>query len=543
MKKFVIVCLLLMGCSQFALAQLDQLQRTEIMLSSKDIEKNFNVHSLKSKGILLVTESSLEGDFKNKKWIFTKYDTLLKVEWQQDYLFKQRFQPIKAFDNEKDFFIFFKEKEGSKIMIFKMDVFSGESEKMEGTLPAHVEDINEFKVLGNTALIAGKVNHRPVVVSYRFFDKKVTVLPDLYNNHQELTGINVNNEKNIADIVVSEDNRKRNHLGLLIKSYAYNGKLLQDINLQTTKDKALQTGKLSHLNENEQFVIGSYAERKTQASLGIYVAKIDEDKQEFIKYYDYATLKNFFNFMKPKARERMKDRLVRRKKMGKTTNLHYRLLVHDIIPYNGEYIVVAEAYYLQYRNNGFYNGYGSYGMSPWGYQNYLYNPSYLSNGTGLYRNSYNDRTFDGFKYTHAIVCGFNAQGELLWDNCFEMGNDVLNKSLEEMVQVGMSPDGNLIMMYPHDEKLHTQIIKGNEVIGKKEKFDIKKIQEANSSQKISDTDAFHVSHWYNNYFISWGFQDVQQGRDENGKTYKRVFYLSKITYRPNAATRLDEKGN
>ena len=542
MKKYLILWFFGLVGPGAAVAQLDQLQRAEILLTNKDIEKNFNVHSLKNNGILLVTESSVEGDFKNNKWVFVKYDTLLTLKWQQECLFSQRFQPIKSFDNDKDFFIFFKDKEGVKFLIFRVDIVSGESEKLEGTLPAHVDEINEFKVLGNMALIAGKINRRPVVVSYRFFDKKVQVLPDLYDSHQELTGININEEKNIADIVISENNRKRNKAGLLVKSYSYSGKRLQDINLQTTKDKTLQTGKLSHLSANEQFIIGNFAERKTQTSSGIYVAKITDDKQEFIRYYDYATLQNFFNFMKPKARKRMKDRITRRLQQGKSTNLHYRLLVHDVIPYNGEFIVLAEAYYLQYRSNmyGSYGGYGGYGMSPFMNQNYLYNPSYLYNNSGMYRN-YNDRTFEGYRYTHAIVCGFNAQGELLWDNCFEMGNEILNKSLEEIVQVGMNPEGNLIMMYPYDEKLHTQIIKGNDVVAKKEKFDIRKVQEANSQQKVSDTDAFHLSHWYGSYFISWGMQDVHQRKEAPGKPSKRVFYLSKITYHPNAATRLDDK--
>ena len=215
---------------------------------------------------------------------------------------------------------------------------------------------------------------------------------------------------------------------------------------------------------------------------------------------------------------------------GKLSDLRYKLLVHNIISHNGEFIVIAEAYYPQYKTNN----YGGYGMNTFnGYPNSFYNPSYLYNG--MYNNGYgnnnfrNDRVFEGFKYSHAIVCGFNLNGDLLWDNCFPIGGNVLNKTLEELVKIGFEKDGKMILMYPHDDEIHTEVIKGGEVIAEKEKMDVNKIQK---NDRVRNADIISMSQWYNNYFISWGFREIRKSNMENSDAGK-VFYLSKITYHVN----------
>ena len=230
----------------------------------------------------------------------------------------------------------------------------------------------------------------------------------------------------------------------------------------------------------------------------------------------------------------MKERFLRRMAMGKPSDLHYKLLVHNLIKHNDEFIIVAEAYSPQYKSNN-YSNYGGFGMSPYsGYSNSFYNPSYLYNG--LYNNGYynnynrNDRIFEGYKYNHAIVCGFNKNGELLWDNCFPIGGDVLNKTLEELVKVGFEEDGKMILMYPHDDKLHTEIIKGGEVVAGKEKFDINKIQR---NERVRNDEMISMSQWYNNYFISWGFREIRRKNEAESTPTGKVFYLSKLTYHVN----------
>jgi len=535
-KRFTLLLLILFP--GFSFAQLDQVKSIEIQMEKHSNDRNYNVHVLKDNSIMLVTENDHATSSKYKRWTFSKYDTSFAVQWQKEMEIRFYYSAIKSYDNDNYFYILFKEKEAQKVTVVRIDYKSGDLESFDGVLPTKIEDINEFKVLSNMALIAGKINQRPVVMAFRFFDKKIQVLPALYDKNMQLNNININDQKNIVDIVVAENNKKKNKLGLKIKSYAYSGKLLQDVTLSAPKNKILQTGKISHTtaNENEDFMIGNFADSRNEYTLGLYFAKMNNNEQQFIKYYDFAELKNFFNYLKPKNKIRTKERLQRRLAMGKQSNLRYKLLIHNIVQHNNEFILVAEAYYPEYKTN-MYNsyGYGGYGMNQlYGYQNPFYNPSYLYNGlyngNNINRNYRNDRILEGYKYSHAIVCSFNMNGDLLWDNCFPIGGDLLNKTLEELVKVAFEEDGKMILMYPHDDKMHTEVIKGGEVIAEKEKFDINKIQ---TDQRIRSSDIISMQHWYNNYFISWGFREMRRkNNDENFSSHK-VFYLSKITYHVN----------
>jgi hypothetical protein len=522
MKNKLMLRLLFLLLPVSLFAQLDPVQRAEIKLTDRENETNFNVHTLKDHGFLLVTEGEAEKDYKNTLWTFVRYDTLMQVLWKKEMLITRKFQAIKNYTGNKEFFVFFKEKEARHMKVMRMDLQTGDHQTFPGDLPAHLDEFGEFKVLGNTALIGGKISRSPVILSFRFFDSRVKVLPALYDHHFELTSINLNEEENLADVVISENNRRKNQMGLQIKSYNYSGKLLQDITLRTTKERILQTGKLSHLPDNRQFLLGNYTDRSGNYSLGMYVSKIEGNEQQFIKYYDFTAFKNFFNYLKPRHKKRVLERIRRRRMHGKDSHLRYRLLVHDLIKHDSTYIAVAEVYYPQYRSN---TSWGGYGLSPWMYQNSLYNPSYLYNNS--YRN-YNDRIFEGYRYTHAIVCGFDAAGNLLWDNCFDIGGSMLSKTLEEVVHVGMDNDNRLILMYPDKDELHTQIIRGDEVVAEKEKYTVSTKHE---NDKVTNSETMHLSHWYGQYFLSWGVQEIYN-KALPDKPSRKVFYLNKMTYKP-----------
>ena len=201
----VLLVIISLPCS----AQLEQVKSIEMTMDRRSLDKNFNVHVLKDNSIMLVTENSKEGNGKFKKWSFTRYDTTLNIQWQKDIDIKYHYEAIKSFDNDNFFYIFFKEKDAMKVTIARLDFHTGELDSFEGVIPTKIDDINEFKVLSNMALIAGKINQRPIIMAFRFFDKKIQVLPALYDKYMQLNNINVNEQKNIIDVVVSENNRKK----------------------------------------------------------------------------------------------------------------------------------------------------------------------------------------------------------------------------------------------------------------------------------------------------------------------------------------------
>jgi hypothetical protein len=494
-----------MGCSlPVAWAQLDQVLRLEIVPQKEDNEL-YNVISMAEMGILVSTQTEYPVGG-NHTWNFTRYDTMLNKVWEKQYVLKAEYIPTKVYKNEGFLYVLLTQRESLKIGIFRMDFNNGDSEMIEGNTLAYI-DVTHFKVLSNTAYIGGLVRYRPVVIAFNFFDKRSRVLPAMYEPNSELNELDINNNDNVIDVVMFNAGRRKSNL--LIKSFDYGGRLLRNMVVQSNREKSLQTGKISKLNDEEQFLIGNYSIRNSPYSQGMYMAKFNGDQQEYINYYKFNDFENFFNFMKPKRKARVKNRIVKKREKGKEYQLRYRVLLHDIIEKDNQYILIGEAFYPQYRSS---SAYGS-----------------------LSARGYSDRIFDGYKYTHAVVCGFDKEGNLLWDNCFEI-QDYTSFTLEQVVKVAVDED-KIVLVYPQEETLNTKLIKGNEVVKGKESYPIKTNF---AGDKILNSEDANVSEWYDKYFITWGHQEISNNKDAGVKNNRKVFYLNKITYNASEATMLDK---
>ena len=250
---------------------------------------------------------------------------------------------------------------------------------------------------------------------------------------------------------------------------------------------------------------------KNDYSRGIFVAGINPAGEYATAYYNFANLQNFFSYMKAKQQKRVKNRIERKTIHGKKIKFNYRFLIHDIIPYKDQYIMVGEAFFPKY----------IYPSS--------YATAYASTPSRIWSNysspqSRNDLIFDGYRYTHAVVIGFDKNGKVAWDNSFEI-NDVKTMELQKFVKVKPEKD-RIIMMYLFANTLRAKIIHGGEVIeGKSE--DPMKGNFGNESGKIKNIESEQLDYWYGDYFYACGTQNLQQ---EEG-SLKRIFFINKITYK------------
>jgi hypothetical protein len=60
--------------------------------------------------------------------------------------------------------------------------------------------------------------------------------------------------------------------------------------------KALQFGRIIN-HDNKKIIAGTYGRRRSEYSRGLFIAELHEDKKD-VKYYNYADLTNFFEYMK-----------------------------------------------------------------------------------------------------------------------------------------------------------------------------------------------------------------------------------------------------
>lgn len=473
-------------------AQLEQSDRLEIPTNTSSSEQ-FEVFSLGEQGILSVIRGN-EFSNRNEQWQFVKYDTAMHVLWKTSYKLDSRYIPVMAHKGEHSGYWLFAEPDTDRFLFLQLNFDDGSIDIHRANLLSSV-DVQQFKVLGSKALISGYYRSRPVVLVHSFFDHTTRVLPGLYEKNTELNNVDINEQDGYIN-VITYAYRKKNCV-FEIKTYNYDGKLLKKTSLSDPRNSFI-SGQIVPLNPDDSYLIGNYSVGCTQYSQGLYVTHISDNEPDEPQFIEFSELQNFFNYMKPKRRQRMLERIDKRKSIGKENRFRYRLLVHELIQTENEIVLVAEVYYPNQKASS---------------------PIISANMS----RPYSSRSIDGYRYTHAIVCAFDRNGKFKWDNCITIKN-LTSFDLQEMVQV-TRVDDYFVLAYPQEGEIHTEVISRNKVVVESEKF---KISAKSEREKVLNSEDNYLSPWYGQYFLAYGTQrlgvsSVGQGRE--------VFYIDKLTYR------------
>lgn len=365
----------------------------------------------------------------------------------------------------------------------------------------------EFQITDEAVLIGGYYNRIPVVLHYSLITHASKVLPGLFSEAGELTQIKTHAD-GAFDVLISAKNLARQRT-IWIKSYDPGGNLLRNLPLEPEENKHLIFGRSLKVDGQKQIVAGVYGNRSSEFSRGIFIATIHPSGLEQIKYYNFGDLENFFRYMKAKREMRIRNRIERKKIKGKKIRFNYRFLVHELVPYNDQFVLLGEAFYPRYisADRGQYRFFTPYAMMP---------GSMIHNG----------RIFDGYYYTHAVVMGFDEDGKLLWDNSFEI-NDVKTFTLEQFVKLEVLPD-RLALMYLYENHIRTKIIQGDRVLEGKAIDPIETFRE-NEVVRDERNEKNKLEYWYNNFLYAYGVQDIVSA-SRQGSVKRRVFFINKIHY-------------
>lgn len=442
---------------------------------------------------VVVLHSKIENFRKNFSIEFHKYDSTLTKLWTTSFEPDNEYEFVKTYDNDNFIYVLLKKDDKTDIAILRVDLTSGDKTFVEGNMLTNM-DIEHFSVLKSKAFIGGKYNDRPVVVMYSMFDNSAKVLPEIHANHLQINDIGVNETTETIYIMMKNERNCQ----YILKIYNYEGKSIENITLGD-KDKTPITGEILDKIGNSQLLTGSYAEGCSLYSLGLYLLDLSNDDSK-IQYFSFADFNNFFGYLNEKRAAKMKLRIKEKKMKGKEVKLRYRLLQHEIIPTKEGWMMIAEIFYPEYKspsNNTVFGNWRTYRI-----------------GNEMYNN---------FRYTHAIICSFDKNGKLLWDNSISL-NNIESNALLEKVQVSYN-ENNIVLAYPDDEKIKTVTIQGSQKAKSLEIFDLRT---ANEKLTITNAEDTNLTAWFGNNFLAYGYQSV---RKENAILTNNVFYINKLSYK------------
>lgn len=499
-----IVLLLLLFCSAVQ-AQVEQSNRFEIPLTVN--EPTYSITPTMDNGLFL--QRYLIGYDKSDQIDIIKLDTAFTEQWR-GFLPVEKNQLIvgkKSYNGQ--LYILLRPQAANNYELYVLDESNGRYLKY--FIKSFIRiNTTELQVTNESILIGGYFNRVPLVLHFNLKTQQSKVLPGIFNEEGELTQIKTYPDGTFNVLINAKNMYKQKTVW--IKNYTSDGMLISNYALNPESNKSLLFGRSLKTDNNMQIVSGVYGNRQSDYSRGIFVATIDPTGYQQIKYYNYGDLENFFRYMKAKREYRVKERIERRKIKGKKIRFNYRVIIHELIEDGDQYILLGEAFYPQYT---------SISQSSYGYRGF-FRP--YSSSTPYIRG---DQVFDGYRYTHAVIIGFDRNGKLLWDNSFEI-NDVKTYTLEQYVKLD-TDNGKIALLYLYNNQIRSKIIKGDQVLEGKTDDPIKTMYDTDVIL-AEDRSVNNLNYWYDDFFYAFGIQNIVNVQNPTAPK-RRVFYLNKVSYK------------
>ncbi|CAG4998289.1 hypothetical protein DYBT9275_01970 [Dyadobacter sp. CECT 9275] len=513
--------LLITLCLIARLTHAQGVKRIELPLSGSDVA--YQTILLGEKGVLLVSKPD-RGSFNVQK-----FDTNLEKLWSIDGPVESNLDYIASSYDGQAVFLLFSKYRSSLYQIVKVNVGPGFVETFTINTIDRFE-ITDFKTLGYSVYMAGTVRNEPVLIHTDLTSSQTKILPSAIKGSNAIQTVEVDTLHRLVNVCFAV--KKGRQTKIVARSYQENGELYTEVGVEPEDDFSLLNGRLQILNDSVRLVIGTYGYRNMQsstnaASQGLYISKIVNDELVFTRYHSFTDFENFFDYMSDRQQEKMERKIRKKKEAGDDLKLNYRLLVHDLVPKNENFLLVAEVFYPEYRyqNPGMMGGLGyGYMMGyPFGmglYNPYLWNPMYGGRG-------YNQQIFDGFTYTHAIVADIDQNGKLVWDNSISFDN-VKSMELREKIRLQPEANGNTKLIYSHNGAIRSKIIKEGKVVDADRVIPNGTNIEGDKVRKTSTDD---IDYWYGNFYLAWGEQRiVNAAGDPQTRGRRNVYYLNKISF-------------
>ncbi|MHC1706207.1 MAG: hypothetical protein AB9842_01660 [Bacteroidales bacterium] len=471
----------------------------------------YKVIPLGKNGVMLFYRAANPNDKSENRWIAGLFDVNLKQKWTREFPLPGEYEYKFVHEYQDTVFIAFqnsgKRGNGDKASIVIIDIPTGflkmDEEKIpekheltlgeliQGHLILGIKDKNE-----NTSIIIRNVSGTyrssfALASEGKTFLEEISPLPD-----------------KSGFILAYEEFRTRKESAFQVRSYDFKAQEKSTLTLDlTAEESTINTIKTIVMDSARLLILGAYSNQKNKTfseteyrieeSTGFFSSSIINNNLKEYHLYNFLDFKNFFN----RLRGNQSIYEGRNIKKDKELSSDYRLILHDIIKQNNEYILVGEAYYPEYHT-----------ITNWSYDYYGHMiPNYYT-------------VFDGYKYNNAFICGFDTTGRLLWENSLEISN-ILTMNLRQ--RVNLIFDGQeIIVAYLTDGKIASKVINRNQTI---DGIEYSTLENLDTHDKVTDNSEGILTHWYNNYLLAYGYQDIKNlSRPDSRRT---VFYISKIIFK------------
>lgn len=503
MRLFKIITLIIIAtASSQIMAQLKTEHRVEIELNNG----YSNEHIFKSvQGYFVIQSEANKPTQKIKETRYDLYDQALrKVKSTSIYVPEDLKLSIDFNDDNNKLYQLFYNKTG-EFILYSLEINLLQIDSVKGKLPKNVVPVN-MKIVNAKAWLRALLKKQNCIVQI-----------DMQTGNTLISEQIEKEAGKTAQIINYQFSPVSGELLVFVNKYIKKGvcelsqmtvnkscELCNQIQLTGTGDKLISSVSGCRTAENEMVYTGTYSRSYAGNSEGVFFAKTINDKMSYIKYTNFLDMKNFMENRSEFTRKLTEKIKTMYKKKGKEYSINYNVITHDIVITPKGYLLIGE----------------------------VFKPTYMTTQTpvttyinGMVSTSYRiSTTFTGYQYTHAFVAGFSGDGDLVWDQLFEMSPVEKPYTPKQFVRVSEQTDSHITLMYTSGALIASKNINFDGVVEKQTSFDYLKPENANEKSSFTSSGA---QYWYDNYFLIYGSQSI---RNKEDKSHRKVFYVNKVMF-------------
>jgi len=527
-KKILLLAFTLLAFNASVWSQVERGKYVEFKMDTKKGE-NYRLVPLEGEGVLCMLLSTEFQKNNLRELIVTMLDTDLNARWKAVYMIENG-SDIIGYHYTPGSVNLLLEKEMYKYQVLRIGLSNGASKMVDYEKVKHFY-VSTFSTYGPILFFGGEIKGNPAVMRYDSRTGNSIVCPSINQLKADLVDMEFSKEHGILSVLLESQVRK-DEISLYVNTYDLSGKLIYNYALPYSQKYNLLTYRPHILNQNEMLLIGTYALKNDDTAQGVYVLKLFKNQMQDLRFYDFGYLKNFFNYLPEKKRERLQSRIERRREKEKIYPLRYDMFLHDLKIQDDQLILAGDIYesdrsatsypigmmwYSGWRNTQARRIDNSGGLTT--FSDYV--PAAVTNEPP----DRSDVTY-GFDLVNSFACGIDLEGNLLWDNSYKF-EDTDSDYPIEMTNVYANKHSVVFMrseekeMRYHVSPLLTYM---DTVVN-----DTLNYLDADI-EKVTDYDNGGIIDWYDNHYLSSGIRYINN--KFNNELDRDVFYIYKITCDP-----------
>ena len=517
-KTLIILLILSVFFGREAPAQKLSVVRLEVPSAME--EETFHLETLDVFGVLVFYESNELNSEEQRKWYFALFNKSIKQQWLKFVALPDKIEYVESKRSGNKLHMLFKNISGARFEkgfyeIVTYDLKAQNFTNISGFIPMKAE-IGGFEIIGNTACVGLNLKKdetdvlfinlsngdiSPIHIEEGNQNHIENILADKHKKNFYAVLKTIKDRRYMTDeiIVFSKDGKQVNNLEI---NNVENLKLLRSFILVPDKSKKLSFLGTYDVVTGRNASLSDLKEGEDAKGAGMFFLQFDETGEQLLKFYDFLSFENIYGSVGGREMSYSRNNVSAQDKPSKKNlSALFHFYAPQVFKKDNQYIFSVELYKPYYRNETRME-YDYYGRP----MPYTYS------------------VFEGYKFYDLIVAGLSPNGDLIWNNDFQI-QDLKTFSLSQNVVV--FNDGDYISMaYVNDGKVHSQTIEGPIDIGREESA----IETNFSKDRIAGDANNFIRHWYGDYFLIYGYQKLKN-RTLEDKSTRTVFYANKVAYK------------